>query len=86
MSNQDRITFYLKVTFFSAIFFLKIKNIFCSVYDNKKFKDDNFLGQCELPIVATLPEQKPDSSPSLGEKDCVLRLVFNGRKKNKNMK
>lgn len=48
-------------------------HILFEVYDNKKFKDDNFLGQCELPIVPSLPELKPDSPPNLGEKDCVLR-------------
>jgi Ca2+-dependent lipid-binding protein len=48
-------------------------HILFEVYDNKKFKDDNFLGQCELPIVVNLPEQNADSLPSLGEKDCVLR-------------
>merc|ERR1719376_15378 len=59
-------------------FFFNVKpghnHILFEVYDNKKFKDDNFLGQCELPIVPTLPEfRRNESIPSLGEKDCVLR-------------
>ena len=49
-------------------------NIF-SVFSNNKVKEDSFLGQCELPLVPTLPELNDDSPPSLGQKDCILRLV-----------
>ena len=79
MLNLDKIIFYSKVIEIS--FYPLHKHnlfkicIFISVFDNKKFKDDNFLGQCELPIVPSLPEQKPDSPINLGEKDCVLRLL-----------
>ena len=48
-------------------------NILFEVYSSNKVKDDNFLGQCEIPLVATLPELKPDSPVTLGQKDCVLR-------------
>jgi len=62
---------------YDETFFFNVKpgqnHILFEVFDNKKFKDDNFLGQCELPIVPSLPEQKPDSPINLGEKDCVLR-------------
>ena len=45
-----------------------------SVYSSNKVKEDNFLGQCELPLVPGLPEFTPnESSPQTGQKDCILR-------------
>ena len=46
---------------------------FFLVFSNNKVKEDSFLGQCELPLVPTLPELNDDSPPSLGQKDCILR-------------
>jgi len=48
-------------------------NILFEVFSNNKVKEDSFLGQCELPLVPSLPELNDDSPPSLGQKDCILR-------------
>ena len=48
-------------------------SLFFLVFSNNKVKEDSFLGQCELPLVPTLPELNDDSPPSLGQKDCILR-------------
>ena len=73
MLNRELIIFYSKVSLKKFCEIL-VFNIF-SVFSNNKVKEDSFLGQCELPLVPTLPELNDDSPPSLGQKDCILRLV-----------
>ena len=65
--------------YFQSIFCIKIISSFKDkikinpTNSSNKVKDDNFLGQCEIPLVSTLPELKSDSPITLGQKDCVLR-------------
>lgn len=46
--------------------------IFFEVYNSNKLKDDDFLGQTEIPVLVSIPVEKPDVR-SIGEKDCILR-------------
>ena len=48
-------------------------NVLFEVFSSNKVKDDYFIGQCEIPLVSTLPELRDDSPITLGQKDCVLR-------------
>ena len=70
MLNLELIIFYSKV---SLIFSKAGFHFVFLVFSNNKVKEDSFLGQCELPLVPTLPELNDDSPPSLGQKDCILR-------------
>ena len=66
--GTNNILFEGKFNFSKTVFYF----VFL-VFSNNKVKEDSFLGQCELPLVPTLPELNDDSPPSLGQKDCILR-------------